>query len=56
MSRDVINELFNLKGKAALVKGAAQGIGKAIALLLASGASDYITGESILIDGGFVNL
>ena len=50
-----------LNGKAALVTGASRGIGKAVALRLASDgaaiylasrAGDYVVGETIAVDGG----
>jgi NAD(P)-dependent dehydrogenase (short-subunit alcohol dehydrogenase family) len=44
--------MFDLSGRIALVSGAAQGMGRAMATVLASDASSWITGALIPIDGG----
>ena len=44
---------FSLDGQVALVTGAARGLGRAISLALASPAASLITGETLMIDGGW---
>ena len=45
-----------LQGKVALITGASRGIGKAIALLIASGAPNYFNGTVITTDAGIVGV
>lgn len=45
MNHDAIKNLFNLNGKAALVTGGGQGIGKAVAVLLANAGADVAVAD-----------
>jgi|WetSurMetagenome_2_1015567.scaffolds.fasta_scaffold312004_2 NAD(P)-dependent dehydrogenase (short-subunit alcohol dehydrogenase family) len=47
--------LFPVKGKASLITGAARGIGLGTAKALDSAASDYITGQVMNVDGGWIS-
>ena len=42
----------SLNDKIAIVTGAGRGIGRGVALFLASSASAYVTGQTIVADGG----
>ncbi len=44
--------MFDLSGRVVLVSGAASGMGRATAMVLASEASSWITGALIPTDGG----
>lgn len=43
---------YDVTGKVAFITGAGRGIGKGIAEVLAEGASDYMTGQTLFLDGG----
>jgi NAD(P)-dependent dehydrogenase (short-subunit alcohol dehydrogenase family) len=54
--KPVISDLFDISKETILITGASQGLGRRFAaiLLLASGASRYMTGSVVTVDGGFL--
>jgi NAD(P)-dependent dehydrogenase (short-subunit alcohol dehydrogenase family) len=51
-----MSDLFDISKETILITGASQGLGRRFAaiLLLASGASRYMTGSVVTVDGGFL--
>jgi len=50
-----MHPLFSLKGKVSMITGAARGIGFGMTRALAGAGSDFIMGQVLIIDGGWIS-